>query len=31
VQLVVHDGQVTQIERSEKTRIVPERTERHSS
>jgi hypothetical protein len=31
VQLVVHDGQVTQIERSEKTRLAPERTERPSS
>ena len=27
VQLVVHDGRVTQIERTEKTRIAPERPE----
>jgi hypothetical protein len=28
VQLVVHDGRVTQIERTEKTRIASEREER---
>jgi hypothetical protein len=31
VQLVVHDGQVTQIDRTEKTRIAPEREERPSN
>jgi len=30
VQLVVHDGRVTQIERTEKTRIAPEHGERPS-
>jgi hypothetical protein len=30
VQLVVHDGRVTQIERTEKTRLVSDRPERPS-
>lgn len=30
VQLVIHDGRVTQIESTEKTRISPEREERAS-